>query len=374
VIFGTRPEAIKLAPVVLGLRAARDIECRVCATAQHREMLDQVLEAFGIRADADLDLMRPGQSLGELTASAIRALDSWLAGELPDLVLVQGDTTTVLCAALAAFYNGIPLGHVEAGLRTGDLSAPWPEEANRQMVSRLASVHFAPTAAARDNLLKESVPSTRVHVTGNTVIDALLLAREKVREAPPAVPGLAEDALRSARRMVLITGHRRESFGTGIRNLCGAIADLAGRFPEVDFVYPVHLNPRVREPVRQSLGAGNLDNVFLLDPLGYLPFVALMDRCTLVLTDSGGIQEEAPALGKPVVVTRSVTERPEAVEAGAALLAGTDRDLIVKSVSGLLSERSFYDKMAKPRNIYGNGKAARRIVEICGKLLQQTRA
>jgi UDP-N-acetylglucosamine 2-epimerase (non-hydrolysing) len=370
VIFGTRPEAIKLAPVVLALKTHPAFDCRVCVTAQHRQMLDQVLEVFGITPDLDLDLMEPNQSLGRLTARAIGALDAYLGRERPELVLVQGDTTTVFSAALAAFYHHVPVGHVEAGLRTGDLQAPWPEEANRVLTSRLAALHFAPTAAGRENLLAEGVPQERVLVTGNTVIDALFLALAKVGANPPAIPGLPAETLASweGRPVVLITGHRRENHGAGFESICRAIAELARRFPETRFVYPVHLNPNVREPARRVLGTG-LGNVHLIEALPYLPFLALMSRATLVLTDSGGIQEEAPSLGKPVLVLRDTTERPEAVEAGTVRLVGTSFEGIVTEATRLLTDRAAYAAMARAHNPYGDGRATGRIVEACRAFL-----
>ncbi len=398
VVFGTRPEAIKLAPVVLACRARSDLECHVCVTGQHRQMLDQVLEMFQIRPDADLDVMCPNQTLAGLTARLIESLDRYLERESPDMVLVQGDTTTVFCGAWTAFYRRIPVGHVEAGLRTGNLDAPWPEEANRVLTSRLARLHFAPTESARANLLREGVPADRVFTTGNTVIDALLYAVRKVRHRPPVVPGLPE-ALQpavcgrnaggagsaragSARRLVLITGHRRESFGGGFESICRAIATLARRFPEVSFVYPVHLNPNVREPVyrvlRPGQGSGQEHapgNIHLIEPLDYLPFVALMDAATLVLTDSGGIQEEAPSLGKPVLVMRDTTERPEALETGCVKLVGTDQERIVGGVTALLEASSASPAVAGEGaeicpSPYGDGQAAGRIVDLCRGFLE----
>ncbi len=340
----------------------------MCVTGQHREMLDQVLEAFEVVPDADLALMEPAQTLAGLTSRTIAAVDAYLAEERPDLVVVQGDTTTVFCAALAAFYRGIPVGHVEAGLRTWDKRSPFPEEVNRVLTSRLADLHFAPTETSRRNLLREGVPDRQVHVTGNTVIDALLLAAEKVRRSPPRIAGLP-DCLQPAAAvgqpaMVLITAHRRENFGRGFENICRAIAELAGRFPDIHFVYPVHPNPNVQQPVRQILGAGDIadNNIHRIDPVDYLSFVGLMNRCTLVLTDSGGIQEEAPSLGKPVLVMRDLTERPEAVEMGTARLVGTDRRTIVDGVSELLTCRQAYSAMANAVNPYGDGKACQRIV------------
>ncbi len=391
VIMGTRPEAIKLAPVVLELRRVPGLECRVCLTGQHRRMLDQVIADFGIRADADLDLMRRNQSLPNLSARALLALDGYLAKDRPSLVLVQGDTTTAFCAALAAFYRNIPVGHVEAGLRTWDLRAPWPEEANRVLTTRLAALHFAPTAWSRENLLREGVPARQVRVTGNTVIDALMIALRSVRKKPPVIPGLpaqlqpgaaaeVNDASRAA-RTVLITGHRRESFGAGFENICQAIAELAGRFPEVQFVYPVHLNPRVREPVTRLLGVSGQTavrgpgltrgNLHLIEPLPYLAFVSLMSRSHLILTDSGGIQEEAPALGIPVLVMREKTERPEGIRAGTVKLVGTARESIVGQVTRLLTDRRAYSRMASRENPYGDGRAARRIARHCRAYLQR---
>ena len=372
VIFGTRPEAIKLAPVVLALRRAPGIKCRVCVTGQHRQMLDQVLEVFAIKPDADLNLMEPNQTLARLTSRAIEAIDRYLAADRPDLVLVQGDTTTVLCAALAAFYHKIPVGHVEAGLRTGNLQAPWPEEANRVLATRLTTLHFAPTTTSRDNLLREGIPAADILVTGNTVIDALLLAREQVRASPPAIPELPEflqpaTLAADGPAMVLITGHRRENFGGGFESICQAIADLARQFPDVHFVYPVHLNPNVVEPVRRILGTGEAGtrNIHLIPPQPYLPFVGLLARARVILTDSGGVQEEAPSLGKPVLVMRETTERPEAVEAGTVRLVGTDRGKIVSEMVRLLTDEQAYLEMSRAHNPYGDGLSADRIVAAC---------
>lgn len=369
-IFGTRPEAIKLAPIVLALRQRGSVGCRVCVTAQHREMLDQVLDAFDISPDEDLNIMRPNQSLASLTARAIEGIDAYLRRDKPDLVVVQGDTTTTFVAALAAFYNNVPTAHVEAGLRTKNLKSPWPEEANRVLTSQLADIHFAPTESSRRNLLREGIPAERIYVTGNTVIDALLMARDRIRTGRPEVPGI-DAALfdrDSSRKAVLITGHRRESFGEGFMSICRAIKELARRFPDVDFVYPVHLNPNVRSVVTSALGVRDgveaFGNIHLIDPLPYLPFVALMDRATIVLTDSGGIQEEAPSLGKPVLVMRKTTERPEAVEAGTAKLVGTATDDIVREVSVLLGDESAYRAMSKAVNPYGDGRATERIVDV----------
>jgi UDP-N-acetylglucosamine 2-epimerase (non-hydrolysing) len=368
VIFGTRPEAIKLAPVILALKADRTFDCQVCVTAQHRQMLDQVMDIFSIKADCDLDLMKPDQTLAGLTARAVEGLDRYLATEKPDAVLVQGDTTTVFCGALAAFYQRIPVGHVEAGLRTGNLYSPWPEEANRILTSRLARWHFAPTAVSRQNLLAENVPQETIYVTGNTVIDALFLARQRLRAADLSIEGLPEvlqpRTSPGQPRMVLITGHRRENFGAGFESICQAIAELARRYPQVHFVYPVHLNPRVREPVERFLGRLETVNVHLVEPLEYLPFIGLMSRADIVLTDSGGVQEEAPSLGKPVLVMRDTTERPEAVEAGTVKLVGTALEKIVDGVSELLDSEASYKAMARAINPYGDGKSAQRIVDI----------
>ena len=374
-IFGTRPEAIKLCPVISAMREHGELEPLVCVTGQHREMLDQVLEVFSVVPHVDLNLMRPNQTLGGLTSRAIAAIDDFLQQHKPDVVVVQGDTTTVFCAALCAFYHKIPIAHVEAGLRTGDKHSPFPEEANRVLTSRLADLHFAPTDTSRGNLLSEGVSEDQVLVTGNTVIDALLVAVERVRCQPPVVPGLPLDLLEKSGDMpvVLITGHRRENFGSGFENICLAIADLARRFPQTQFVYPVHLNPNVREPVYRLLGGlgdeGSLANVHLIPPLDYLPFVWLMDRSVLVLTDSGGVQEEAPSLGKPVLVMRDTTERPEAVEMGTVRLVGTDSDVIIRETSELLTNPSAYDAMAKAVNPYGDGRASGRIVTAIADML-----
>jgi UDP-N-acetylglucosamine 2-epimerase (non-hydrolysing) len=370
VIFGTRPEAIKLAPVALALKRDPRFDARVCVTAQHREMLDQVLEAFRLVPDTDLDLMVPRQTLAGLTAKAVVALDTYLARSKPDLVLVQGDTTTTFCATLTAFYHHIPVGHVEAGLRTGDLQAPWPEEANRVLTTRLATLHFAPTETNRANLLREGVAPESIFVTGNTVIDALFLAIELVRAAPPEVAGLPPELLAARDRpLVLITGHRRESFGAGFEAICRALVTLANRFPATEFVYPVHLNPNVRSPVNAILAAAHARNVHLIEPLGYLPFVALMERATLILTDSGGVQEEAPSLGKPVLVMREKTERPEAVLAGTVKLVGADEAAIVAQTSRLLEDRAAYEAMARAHNPYGDGQATGRILGACAAFL-----
>jgi UDP-N-acetylglucosamine 2-epimerase (non-hydrolysing) len=304
----------------------------------------------------------PNQTLGELTARSISSIDAYLGKYKPDMVLVQGDTTTVFCAALCAFYHQIPVGHVEAGLRTWNKYSPFPEEINRVLATRLADLHFAPTNISRDNLLREGIAPNRIFVTGNTVIDALHLALERVKTNPPAIPGLPPETMANGHTLVLITGHRRESFGEGFRNICLAIAELALRFPSAEFVYPVHLNPNVREPVFGLLG--NMPNIHLIDPLGYLPFVALMNRAKIILTDSGGIQEEAPSLGKPVLVMRDTTERPEAVTAGTVKLVGTDQKKIVAEMSNLINNPESYESMAMAHNPYGDGRAAERISEV----------
>ncbi|QTA79203.1 UDP-N-acetylglucosamine 2-epimerase [Desulfonema limicola] len=367
VIFGTRPEAIKLAPVILKLKQNPDFDCRVCVTAQHREMLDQVLEVFGIVPDTDMNLMQPNQTLGKLTSRAIEMLDKYMADEKPDIVLIQGDTTTVFCAALAAFYHQIPVGHVEAGLRTGNIYSPWPEEANRVIASRLCSLHFAPTETNRQNLLNEGISAKNIFITGNTVIDALFLALDKIKNNFVEIPGLSPAVYenRNGKPLVLITGHRRESFGAGFESVCHAISESARRFPETDFIYPVHLNPNVQEPVLRILKKTGLSNVHLINPLPYLPFVKLMNISTFILTDSGGIQEEAAALHKPVLIMRDTTERTEAVNAGTAKLVGTDYNLIVENAALLMNNPAELEIMSKGSNPFGDGRASERIVDIC---------
>ncbi|MBN1814655.1 MAG: UDP-N-acetylglucosamine 2-epimerase (non-hydrolyzing) [Anaerolineae bacterium] len=365
-VLGTRPEAIKLAPVVmaLGRRPEQFISC-VCITAQHRQMLDQVLALFGIVPDHDLDLMSPGQSLAEVTARAVEGLDRVVAAERPDVVLVQGDTTTAMCGALVAYYHQVKVGHVEAGLRTDDKYAPFPEEINRRLITQLADYHFTPTDHARDALVREGVPASTIHVTGNTVIDTLLWARERVHQVPPELPdGLAGSL--DGRDVVLVTGHRRESFGEGFEHICQAIREVADAFPEVAFVYPVHLNPNVQEPVNRILGGH--PRIHLTEPLPYAPFVWLMDRATIVLTDSGGVQEEAPSLGKPVLVMREVTERPEGIAAGNARLVGVRQERIVDELARLLRHPEERAAMARVHNPYGDGQAAGRIVDILAQI------
>jgi UDP-N-acetylglucosamine 2-epimerase (non-hydrolysing) len=362
--FGTRPEAIKMAPLVRRLQREPGIRCQVCVTGQHREMLDQVLSLFAIEPEFDLNIMKRGQDLYDVTTSILSGMRAVLAEARPDLVLVHGDTTTTMAATLASFYTRVPVAHVEAGLRTGDLLSPWPEEANRKLTGALAALHFAPTARAQRNLLDEGVPATSIVVTGNTVIDALLQVRERLATDT----GLREQAQRvlpafdPARRLILVTGHRRESFGDGFERICTALAQLARSRPEVDIVYPVHLNPSVREPVNRLLTG--IPNVHLIEPLDYLPFVSLMDRAWVILTDSGGIQEEAPSLRKPVLVMRETTERQEAVDAGVVRLVGTDIEAIVSSVGQLLDDRDAYAAMARGDNPYGDGYACDRITKV----------
>ncbi|MEQ1637054.1 MAG: UDP-N-acetylglucosamine 2-epimerase (non-hydrolyzing) [Methylococcales bacterium] len=365
-VFGTRPEAIKMAPVVLGLQKAAGIESIVCVTAQHRQMLDQVLNLFEIKPDYDLDLMAPNQDLFDITAKVLLGLRDVLRQAKPDIVLVHGDTTTCFAAGLAAFYAQIKLGHVEAGLRTGNLRAPFPEEANRTLVGRLADFHFAPTQLSKNNLLAENVPVANIIVTGNTVIDALLIVRDKVNLIPEQDwkekfgDPLYRQIIDKKRKLILITGHRRENFGQGFIDLCNAIKELAEKHPDWDLIYPVHLNPNVQKPVREILN--NLNNVHLIDPLDYEPFVWIMDQSDLILTDSGGIQEEGPSLGKPVLVMRDVTERPEAVDAGTVMLVGTNQEKIVNGVEAVLLDSAVYLKMSKAHNPYGDGAAVEKIV------------
>lgn len=356
-VVGTRPEAIKMAPVIRALRSEPWAEVRVLATAQHRQMLDQVLDAFAIVPDVDLDIMAPDQTLPELTARLLSRLDAVFARERPDAVLIQGDTTTVMTAAMAAFYRHIAVGHVEAGLRTGDLQNPFPEEMNRIVAGRLSRWHFAPTAGARDNLLREGFDPASVHVTGNTVIDALLEVVQREVPLPVEVP--------EGRRMLLVTAHRRENFGAPFREVCEAVRDIADRHADVHVVYPVHPNPNVSGPAHEIL-SGHA-RIVLCPPLDYLPFVAAMKRAHLILTDSGGVQEEAPALGKPVLVMRQETERPEAVEAGVVKLVGPVREAIVAEASRLLDDPEAYARMARGVSPYGDGRAAGRIVDILGR-------
>ena len=362
-IFGTRPEAIKMAPLVIKLRADRRFEDFVCVTGQHREMLDQVLRIFSLKPDYDLNLMKPGQNLSELTAKILESVGSVLDQLKPDIVLVHGDTTSALAGALAAYYKKIPVGHVEAGLRTGNLYSPWPEEANRKLIGALASVHFAPTAAAKNNLLKEGVNRGRIFLTGNTVIDAIMIAKDYINKNLGESTNFKEmfSYLDPKKDMVLITGHRRENFGSGFQNICDAILKLSERHPNINFVYPVHLNPSVSEPVHKILK--DKANIHLIAPLDYLSFVYLLNLSKLVLTDSGGIQEEAPAFGKPVLVMRDTTERPEGIEAGTAILVGTRASKIFGSVHSLLTDEKRYTKMCLAANPYGDGNASLKILE-----------
>jgi UDP-N-acetylglucosamine 2-epimerase (non-hydrolysing) len=371
-VFGTRPEAIKMAPLVNAFKELSDhFETVVCVTGQHREMLDQVLDLFQIKPDYDLNIMKSNQDLYDVTSRVLLGLRDVLKEVKPDVVFVHGDTTTSMAAALAAFYQQIPVAHVEAGLRTYNIYSPWPEEMNRSITGRIASYNFAPTLCSKNNLLKENVEEKSILVTGNTVIDALHWVVNKIESDPQLQENIRAEIdsmgydtrrLEVGQRLVLITGHRRENFGDGFLNICHAIASLAKKYPNVDFVYPMHLNPNVRKPVLEILGKG-LTNVFLIEPLQYLQFVFLMEKSYLVLTDSGGVQEEAPGLGKPVLVMRDTTERPEAVEAGTVLLVGADRERIENGVSALMEDGAMYERMSKAINPYGDGLACQRIVD-----------
>ncbi len=362
-VFGTRPEAIKMAPLVNLLKQQSDIDSRVCVTGQHREMLDQVLQLFAIKPEYDLAIMKAGQDLYDVTTSILLNIKPVLRDFKPDVVLVHGDTSTTFAAALACYYEKIAVGHVEAGLRTGNIYSPWPEEANRKLTGALTRYHFAPTETSKQNLLNEQVNPAHIMVTGNTVIDALLQVVAKIDSDPALNQAFAEKFPygQNGRKLILVTGHRRESFGAGFDNICAALKQLATDFPDCDIVYPVHLNPNVREPVYRLLS--DAANVHLIEPQDYLPFVYLMSRATLVLTDSGGIQEEAPSLGKPVLVMRDTTERPEAVAAGTVKLVGTDKTKIVAEVSRLLTDQAYYDSMSFAHNPYGDGKACQRIID-----------
>ncbi|MBQ0114708.1 MAG: UDP-N-acetylglucosamine 2-epimerase (non-hydrolyzing) [Bacteroidales bacterium] len=373
-VFGTRPEAIKMAPLVKAFQGcSSDFETVVCVTGQHREMLDQVLEIFEIKPDYDLNIMKQGQDLYDVTSRVLLGMRDVLKEVKPDVVLVHGDTTTSTASALAAFYQQIPVGHVEAGLRTHNIYSPWPEEMNRLITGRIATYNFSPTPLSRQNLVDEGVNDKCITVTGNTVIDALYMVVDKIKSNESMSTRLANE-LRGAgydvnrldgkRRLVLITGHRRENFGDGFLNICRAIKALSERYPDVDFVYPMHLNPNVRKPIHEIFGEdlSNLGNLFFIEPLEYLSFVFLMEKADVVLTDSGGIQEEAPGLGKPVLVMRDTTERPEALDAGTVKLVGTDYDLIVNNVAMLLDDAEAYDRMSKAVNPYGDGKACERII------------
>lgn len=375
-VFGTRPEAIKMAPLVKEFeKHPNEVETIVCVTGQHREMLDQVLTIFDIHPDYDLNIMQQGQDLYDVTSRVLTGMRDVLKETKPDVVLVHGDTTTSTASALAAFYQQIPVGHVEAGLRTHNIYSPWPEEINRQLTGRIASYDFAPTPLSRQNLLDENVADDKITVTGNTVIDALYWVVDKIKNDPELdvqLSGFLQERgyhvgrLNEGRRLVLITGHRRENFGDGFINMCRAIKDLTIKYPNVDFVYPMHLNPNVRKPIHEVFGENldNLGNMFFIEPLEYLSFVYLMEKSTIVLTDSGGIQEEAPGLGKPVLVMRDTTERPEALDAGTVKLVGTNYSAIIDNVSTLLDDASAYEKMSKAVNPYGDGKACGRIVNV----------
>ena len=366
-VFGTRPEAIKMAPLVKLMSKDDAFDAKVCVTGQHREMLDQVLELFDITPDFDLKIMRPGQDLTDVTTSILQGIKPVLTEFKPDIVLVHGDTATTLAASLASYYQQIPVGHVEAGLRTGNIYSPWPEEANRKLTGALAKLHFAPTEKSAQNLYNEGVATTSVFVTGNTVIDALLNVVDNITNSPDLETRFSEQFsfLDNQKKLILVTGHRRESFGGGFERICEALAKIAKENEDCQIVYPVHLNPNVQEPVNRLLS--DIDNITLIEPLDYLPFVYLMNRSFLILTDSGGIQEEAPSLGKPVLVMRETTERPEAVEAGTVKLVGTDVELITHEINALLSDRHYYEEMSFAHNPYGDGKAS---VRICDAIKQ----
>jgi UDP-N-acetylglucosamine 2-epimerase (non-hydrolysing) len=376
-VFGTRPEAIKMVPLIKEFEKHQDkFETKICVTTQHREMLDQVLKLFSVKPDYDLNLMKPGQDLYDVTARVLTGMRSILAEYNPEAVLVHGDTATSTATALAAFYKKIPVGHVEAGLRTNNIYSPWPEEMNRQLTGRIATWHFAPTPWATKNLLKENVKEEATITTGNTVVDTLHLAVDLIKNTPEKQKQLISllsnyiadfETIKNTKKIILVTGHRRENFGDGFLSICNAIKEVAQNNPDVAIIYPVHLNPNVQEPVNKILGQQS--NVYLIPPQDYLPFVFLMQNANIVLTDSGGIQEEAPGLGKPVLVMRDTTERPEAVEAGTVKLVGTNKKVIVDEVERLLNDSEHYNQMAKANNPYGDGKAAERIVEFLGKKL-----
>lgn len=374
-VFGTRPEAIKMAPLVKEFQKNSDkFETIVCVTGQHRQMLDQVLDLFDIKPDFDLNIMKQGQDLYDVTARVLIGMRDVLKEAQPDVVLVHGDTTTSTAAALAAFYQQIPVGHVEAGLRTHNIYSPWPEEMNRQITGRIATYNFAPTPLSKQNLLAEGISEESITITGNTVIDALYMVVDKIKNNSDLDSNLSKELLeagydvnrlKNGKKLVLITGHRRENFGDGFISMCNAIKCLTEKYPEVDFVYPMHLNPNVRKPIHEVFGedVSNLGNMFFIEPLEYLSFVYLMEKSNIVLTDSGGIQEEAPGLGKPVLVMRDTTERPEALTAGTVKLVGTDYNKILNEVSLLLDNREYYDKMSKAVNPYGDGRACGRIIK-----------
>ncbi|MDD9174986.1 UDP-N-acetylglucosamine 2-epimerase (non-hydrolyzing) [Aliivibrio sp. S2TY2] len=362
-VFGTRPEAIKMAPLVHKLSEAQGIESKVCVTAQHREMLDQVLNLFDITPDFDLNIMKPGQSLYDVTSNILMGLKPVLEEFQPNIVLVHGDTATTLSTSLAAYYQQIAVGHVEAGLRTGNIYSPWPEEGNRKLTGAIATLHFAPTSTSQQNLLNEGIDNNSISTTGNTVIDALFLIRKKLEQDQDLNATLAAhfSELDPAKKLILVTGHRRESFGGGFERICEALVEIAQKHPDTQVLYPVHLNPNVREPVNRILKG--VDNVHLIEPQDYLPFVYLMNQAHIILTDSGGIQEEAPSLGKPVLVMRDTTERPEAVEAGTVKLVGTNKQAIIDAVENLLTNQADYEKMSRAHNPYGDGQACDRIID-----------
>jgi UDP-N-acetylglucosamine 2-epimerase (non-hydrolysing) len=367
-VFGTRPEAIKMAPLALSLAADGRFEAKVCVTGQHRQMLDQVLKLFEISPDFDLNIMSPGQDLTDVTTTILQGMKGVFSEFRPDIVLVHGDTATTFAVTLAAYYQQIPVAHVEAGLRTGNLYSPWPEEANRKLTGALAALHFAPTDISQQNLLKEGVDPDTVHITGNTFIDALLDVVDRIKKNSDLRQQFRKQFsfIGEDKRIILVTGHRRESFGDGFEKICQALLKTARDFPDVEIVYPVHLNPNVREPVNRLLA--DIENVHLIEPLDYLPFVYLMDRSYLILSDSGGIQEEAPSLGKPVLVMRDTTERPEAVAAGTVKLVGTETDVIWTHLSELLTDANAYSRMSYAHNPYGDGKACARILEILSQI------
>ena len=369
-VFGTRPEAIKMAPLALQLKENNEsFETKVCVTGQHRQMLDQVLELFNLTPDFDLNLMKPGQTLSDVTSGVLKGLEAVFEEWLPDVVLVHGDTATTFAASLAAYYHKVKIGHVEAGLRTGDIYSPWPEEANRKLTGALANYHFAPTQSSYNNLIKENINPENITITGNTVIDALLKVKEKVETDHKIIANFKAQFsfLDESKKMILVTGHRRENFGQGFLNICQALVNIAQKYSDVQIVYPVHLNPNVQKPVNELLSG--ISNIHLIAPQDYLPFVYLMNHSYLILTDSGGIQEEAPSLGKPVLVMRDTTERPEAVEAGTVQLVGTDASLIQKTVEELIENSNLYKKMSEAHNPYGDGTASEKIIKFLRELL-----
>lgn len=375
-MFGTRPEAIKMAPVVTELlKYKKKFNTRICVTAQHRRMLDQVLSIFNIKVYYDLNIMKPNQNLYDITSNVLLKMNDVLIDFKPDLVLVHGDTTTTSATSLACFYQKIPVGHVEAGLRTGNIYSPWPEEMNRKLTGAIAKYHFAPTKTSQKNLLKESVPSSNIYVTGNTVIDALYMITKRIKEDKNLKLKIENEIFKYGfkinknKRLILVTGHRRENFGEGFINICKALKEIALKYKDVDILYPVHLNPNVQKPVYKILS--DINNVHLIEPIDYLPFVYLMNESYLIITDSGGIQEEAPSLGKPVLVMRDTTERPEAVTAGTVKIVGTKKEKIIKEACKLLDDKKVYNKMSKAHNPYGDGKACPRIVKQLHKILNQ---